>query len=188
MNHTSRQTPNTPDEGDNPPKMDTKKGRNHNPVTQEKNNQAHIAQIQTHNNINRRKEKQRQTKHPTARTTLAKNPKVSEKDGSHSRSLSPIIEVIKTPNDTQKTPREPTKQITLKRSVCEIGQYTTKKQKRPAIIMGDSNIGQLPHIMDGQIQVDSYPGAKLSHAAHIIKHRTPTTKSITDIILIIWNQ
>ncbi|KAJ4946245.1 hypothetical protein JOQ06_023913 [Pogonophryne albipinna] len=46
---------------------------------------------------------------------------------------------------------------------------------REIIIMGSSNIARLPFINDKRIQVDSYPGAKLSHAVHIIKYKTPTS-------------
>lgn len=42
----------------------------------------------------------------------------------------------------------------------------------PIIIMGDSNILRLPPIGYNGIQIDSYPGAKIMHAEHIIKHKT----------------
>lgn len=49
--------------------------------------------------------------------------------------------------------------------------------------MGDSNIGQLPLIADSRFQVECYPEARIKHAAHILKYKTPTNMSVNVIIL-----
>ncbi|KAF3859051.1 hypothetical protein F7725_021450 [Dissostichus mawsoni] len=54
---------------------------------------------------------------------------------------------------------------------------------REVIIMGSSNISRLPRIHDARIQVDSYPGANLSHAINIIKYKTPTAPEVTKVLL-----
>lgn len=54
---------------------------------------------------------------------------------------------------------------------------------RPILILGDSNISRLPYIRDSRIQVDCYPGANLSHAAHLIKNKTPTSDIVQKVIL-----
>ena len=54
---------------------------------------------------------------------------------------------------------------------------------RPILIMGDSNIARLPEIKNNIVQVDSYPGAQLAHAYHILKHHTPTTDDTQKVIL-----
>ena len=43
---------------------------------------------------------------------------------------------------------------------------------RPILILGDSNLGRIPKCFDNRIQVDSYPGAKLGHALHILEKAT----------------
>lgn len=59
----------------------------------------------------------------------------------------------------------------------------TLTPERSVLIMGDSNVGQLPRIVDSRIQVDCYPGARIGHATHILKHKTPTDTSVSIIIL-----
>ena len=54
---------------------------------------------------------------------------------------------------------------------------------RKTIIMGDSNIARLPTILDERIQVDCFPGANLSRALHLLKHKTPTTDTVERVIL-----
>lgn len=53
---------------------------------------------------------------------------------------------------------------------------------RPILILGDSNLANLPTITDPQIQVDCYPGANLDHAKHII-HKTPRSEQVSKVIL-----
>lgn len=59
----------------------------------------------------------------------------------------------------------------------------TLSPTRQILIMGDSNISRLPLIKDPRIQVDCYPGANLSHAAHLIKNKTPTSDKVQKVIL-----
>ncbi|KAG9260799.1 hypothetical protein AMEX_G25721 [Astyanax mexicanus] len=54
---------------------------------------------------------------------------------------------------------------------------------RPFLILGDSNLSRLPRIQDNRVQVDSYPGAMLAHANHIIKHKTQTSPDTQKVIL-----
>ena len=62
-------------------------------------------------------------------------------------------------------------------------QVWTLKPSRPFLIMGDSNVDRLPHIEGSRVQVDSYPGALLAHAIHILKHKTPTSADTQTLIL-----
>lgn len=55
--------------------------------------------------------------------------------------------------------------------------------QRPILFLGASNMQNLPLIKDCRIQVDCFPGAQLSHAYHIIKHKTPTTSTVQKVIL-----
>ena len=54
---------------------------------------------------------------------------------------------------------------------------------RKTIIMGDSNIARLPTILEEGIQVDCFPGANLSQALHLLKHKTPTSDIAERVIL-----
>ena len=54
---------------------------------------------------------------------------------------------------------------------------------RKIIIMGDSNVACLPTILDEWIQVDCFPGANLSQALHLLKHKTPTSDEVERVIL-----
>lgn len=62
-------------------------------------------------------------------------------------------------------------------------QNWTLEPGKKILIMGDSNLNKLPHIHDKNIQIDCYPGARLTHTAHIIKHRTPTNPTVSKVIL-----
>lgn len=55
--------------------------------------------------------------------------------------------------------------------------------RREILIMGDSNLAKLPPILNKKVQIDWYPGAKLTHATHIIKNKTPTEPKVTKVIL-----
>lgn len=55
--------------------------------------------------------------------------------------------------------------------------------RRPLIIMGDSNLARLPAIPDVRVQVDSFPGAKIAHAANILRHKTKPCPMVTTAIL-----
>lgn len=55
--------------------------------------------------------------------------------------------------------------------------------KRKILIIGDSNLQNLPQVWHGDIQVDCYPGATFYHAIHLLKHNTPTTESVQNVIL-----
>lgn len=54
---------------------------------------------------------------------------------------------------------------------------------RPIIVMGDSNLSRLPQIHNNLIQVDSYPGARISHALHILKYKTQTSPRTQKVLL-----
>lgn len=54
--------------------------------------------------------------------------------------------------------------------------------QRPVLIIGDSNMSRLPKCNDERVQIDSYPGAKFSHALHMLK-KTETTDSVLKVIL-----
>lgn len=51
------------------------------------------------------------------------------------------------------------------------------------MIIGDSNMRRLPEILDDRVQVDCYPGANISHATHLFKYKTPTTETVSMVIL-----
>lgn len=55
--------------------------------------------------------------------------------------------------------------------------------QREIIILGDSNISRLPRIYDPRIQVDSFPGAKITHGVHLIKNKTPLSPQVKKVIL-----
>ncbi|KAK5899645.1 hypothetical protein CesoFtcFv8_009104 [Champsocephalus esox] len=55
--------------------------------------------------------------------------------------------------------------------------------KREVIIMGASNISRLPLIHNLKIQVDSFPGANMAQATHLIKRKTPTSPETKIVIL-----
>lgn len=55
--------------------------------------------------------------------------------------------------------------------------------RRPMLIQGDGNITKLPPITDFRVQVNSYPGAKISHATYLLKNKTATTAQVTTVIL-----
>lgn len=57
------------------------------------------------------------------------------------------------------------------------------RPNRPFLILGDSNLSRLPRIYHGEVQVDCYPGAKLHHGIHILKHKTPVSPNVRTVIL-----
>ena len=54
--------------------------------------------------------------------------------------------------------------------------------QRPVLIIGDSNMSKLPKCNDERVQIDSYPGAKFSHALHMLK-KTEKTDTVLKVIL-----
>lgn len=54
---------------------------------------------------------------------------------------------------------------------------------RPILLIGDSNMSRLPHILDDRIQVDCYPGANLAHAKNLLRNNTPISEGISHVIL-----
>jgi len=54
---------------------------------------------------------------------------------------------------------------------------------RPILILGASNMDRLPPIEDVRVQVDCYPGAKIAHAAHLLKYKTPVSTGVRVVIL-----
>ena len=59
----------------------------------------------------------------------------------------------------------------------------TLQPRRPFILMGDSNLSRLPFVNHTKVQVDCFPGANLSHAAHLLKNNTPTNDKVEKLIL-----
>lgn len=57
------------------------------------------------------------------------------------------------------------------------------KPKKPIMILGDSNLCKLPKIRDHRVQMDSYPGAQIAHACHILKYKTATKAETQKVIL-----
>lgn len=57
------------------------------------------------------------------------------------------------------------------------------RPNRPILILGDSNLGRLPKIYHGEVQLDCFPGAKIHHGAHILKHKTPVSPNVRVVIL-----
>lgn len=51
------------------------------------------------------------------------------------------------------------------------------------MIIGDSNLSRFPKIWDPRIQVDSFPGAKISHAVYLLRNRKPPSPHVTKVIL-----
>lgn len=59
----------------------------------------------------------------------------------------------------------------------------TLQPRRPYLIIGDSNMGRLPLIHHSEVQVDCYPGAKIHHILHLLKHKTPASPGTKAVIL-----
>ncbi|KAE8277041.1 hypothetical protein D5F01_LYC25197 [Larimichthys crocea] len=57
------------------------------------------------------------------------------------------------------------------------------RPQRKCLVVGDSNMGRLPKIIDDNVQVDCYPGAKFSHATHLLNKKTPTSPDVEVVIL-----
>lgn len=55
--------------------------------------------------------------------------------------------------------------------------------RRPFLILGNSNLSRIPEISDKRVQVVSYPGAQLTHAQRILKHKTPNSPEVLKVIL-----
>ncbi|XP_057682780.1 uncharacterized protein LOC130909871 [Corythoichthys intestinalis] len=54
---------------------------------------------------------------------------------------------------------------------------------RPILIMGDSNISRLPGVRNTNVQMDSYPGAKMNHLVHVLAFRTKIVVPPKKVIL-----
>lgn len=54
---------------------------------------------------------------------------------------------------------------------------------RPFLILGDSNLCRLPRIYHSEVQLDCFPGAKIHHGIHILKHKTPVSPNVKTVIL-----
>ena len=54
---------------------------------------------------------------------------------------------------------------------------------RKVILMGDSNNKMFPPLADPNIQVDSYPGAKLVHATQILRKITNPVPEVSNVVL-----
>lgn len=59
----------------------------------------------------------------------------------------------------------------------------TLTPERRVLFIGDSNLCRIPRMRDDRIQVDSYPGAKINHAAHLLKNKTPTSDTVEILLL-----
>lgn len=62
-------------------------------------------------------------------------------------------------------------------------RHFTLKPQRPFLIMGDSNLNYIPRIENALVQVDCYPGAQLAHAYHVLKHKTPVSPAVQNVLL-----
>ena len=54
---------------------------------------------------------------------------------------------------------------------------------REILIVGDSNLGRIPEVNNGAVEVHSYPGATLSQAFSLIKYKTPAADGVRHVIL-----
>ena len=59
----------------------------------------------------------------------------------------------------------------------------TLSPTHPIIIMGDSNLKWLPYIPNPNIQIDSYPGATIAHAANILSKLPAPHPEVSKVIL-----
>ncbi|TWW66806.1 hypothetical protein D4764_20G0008380 [Takifugu flavidus] len=55
--------------------------------------------------------------------------------------------------------------------------------QRQVLLIGDSNLARFPEIWDPRIQVDSFPGAKISHAVSLLRKGTPPSPEVTKVVL-----
>jgi len=54
---------------------------------------------------------------------------------------------------------------------------------RPVLIVGASNMSRLPLVLDPAVQVDCFPGAKVFHALHLLRNRTPVSPRVRLVVL-----
>ncbi|MGL5128560.1 MAG: hypothetical protein ACRC7D_10460, partial [Aeromonas popoffii] len=86
---------------------------------------------------------------PMEQTTLT----IGEQGGSRDQDLN--LNMTRHPNTSRKM-------LTWQMSV-----------KKPIILMGDSNLSRIPYMVNSQVQVDSFPGAKFLHVANVLQKLTP---------------
>lgn len=55
--------------------------------------------------------------------------------------------------------------------------------ERPILVLGDSNVGRMPPLERGNVEVDCYPGANLSQAYFVLKHKAPIFKEAQHVVL-----
>jgi len=61
--------------------------------------------------------------------------------------------------------------------------------KLKILVLGDSNMGKLPKVWDGKVQVVCYPGAHWSNAYEILRNKTlRVTESPTVGDIVLWHQ
>lgn len=53
---------------------------------------------------------------------------------------------------------------------------------KPIVLIGDSNLSRIPYVVNSNVQVDSFPGAKFVHIAQVLQKLTPNTQ-VQKIIL-----
>ena len=93
------------------------------------------------------------------------------------------------PENTTPAARKPTgslRQVPLFTSHSHTGDKFTNWalwHRRPLLIMGDSNLARLPEVHDVRVQIDSFPGAKIAHAAHVLHHKTRPSPVVTSVVL-----
>ena len=109
--------------------------------------------------------------------------------------MGPLLTTTTHPEPETSHPRHPTQEDfnlppTPIQSLATRHEHHGNKKKnwsltpyREILIIGSSNISRLPPIQDMKIQVDSYPGANLIQAIHILKNKTPTTLNTKKVIL-----
>ena len=53
---------------------------------------------------------------------------------------------------------------------------------KPIVVLGDSNLGNLPEIRDGEIQVDIFPGASFNHVRGVLEKLSPKPEIKTVVL------
>lgn len=127
-------------------------------------------------------------------------PKHSDPTEKPSTSKPPVISLPRlTPHNTRQISSTETKERTVDLQIetrtQTLGTFERQEHhqnkyknwsltpKKPILLLGASNLSHLPRIKNDKVQVVSYPGAKLEHAHHIIKNKTPTAPEVQQVIL-----
>lgn len=55
--------------------------------------------------------------------------------------------------------------------------------ERAVLIIGDSNLSQVPEINNGAVEMNSFPGATLVQAFSLVKYKTPVSDGVKHVVL-----